>query len=55
MGEHARHRKGDVNTCPDCGKVAYEPSWYATMLAFSKEERAVIVISAEEAIASEAG
>ena len=55
MGDHATHRTGDVNTCPDCKKVAYEPSWYAAMLAFSQEERDVIVLSAREAIISTAG
>lgn len=52
MGDHATHQTGDVDTCPDCGQLAYEPTWYATMLAFSKEERDVILLSAEEAIAS---
>lgn len=52
MGDHATHQRGDVDTCPDCRQVAYEPSWYATMLAFSKEERDVILLSAEEAITS---
>ena len=52
MGDHATHRAANVNMCTDCAKVAYEPSWYAAMLAFSQRERDVIVRSAEEAIAS---
>jgi hypothetical protein len=55
MGDHSTHRTGDVNTCLDCRQAAYEPSWYAAMLAFSKEERDGIVLSAQEAIDSAAG
>jgi hypothetical protein len=55
MGDHATHRSGDVNDCPDCTQAAYEPSWYAAMLAFSKEERDVIVLSAEGAIGPRTG
>lgn len=52
MGEHATHPTEDVTTCPDCRQVTIEPSWYASMLAFSSEERFSIITSAEEAIAS---
>ncbi len=55
MGDHATHRSGEVDSCPDCRQAAYEPSWYASMLAFSKEERDVIILSAEEAIAPRTG
>jgi hypothetical protein len=54
MGDHARHRAEDVSASPE-GQAANEPSGYASMLAFSKEERDGIVLSAEEAIDSTAG
>jgi len=54
MGDHATHGDGDANTHPDGRQGADEPSSYASMLAFSKEERDVIIVSAEEAIASTA-
>ena len=49
MGDHARHRAEDVSASPE-GLVPHEPGGYASMLAFSKEERDGIVLSAEEAI-----
>ncbi len=55
MGDHATHGAGEVDSCTDCSQLAYEPSWYAAMLAFSKEERDVIVLSAERAMSSKAG
>ena len=52
MVDHARHRSEDMSATPDDGLVAIEPTGYASMLAFSKEERDGIVLSAEEAIDS---
>jgi hypothetical protein len=54
MGDYTRHRAEDVSTSPE-GQAADEPEGYASMLAFSKEERDGIVLSAEEAIDSTAG
>ena len=31
---HATHRPGTDGDCPDCREVAYEPSWYAALVAF---------------------
>jgi len=55
MSEHAKHRPEDASASTGGGQVAVEPSGYASMLAFSEEERDVIVHSAEEAIASTTG
>jgi hypothetical protein len=42
---HDTHLAGTVNACPDCRSIAYEPSWYAAMMAFEPtidvRERAV--------------
>lgn len=31
---HDTHLAGTVNDCPGCRDVAYEPSWYAALMAF---------------------
>jgi hypothetical protein len=36
MSEHREHQAGTVSGCWHCTKVAYEPSWYASLLAFSQ-------------------
>jgi hypothetical protein len=36
MSEHQEHEAGTVSGCWHCTKVAYEPSWYASLLAFSQ-------------------
>ena len=36
MSEHHEHQAGTVSGCWHCTKVAYEPSWYASLLAFSQ-------------------
>ena len=29
---HETHRAGTAKGCKECSKLAYEPSWYATLL-----------------------
>ena len=36
MSGHHEHQAGTVSGCWHCTKVAYEPSWYASLLAFSQ-------------------
>ena len=36
MSEHQEHQAGTVSGCWPCTKVAYEPGWYASLLAFSQ-------------------
>jgi hypothetical protein len=36
MSEHHEHQAGTMDGCWHCTKVAYEPSWYASLLAFSQ-------------------
>ncbi len=36
MSEHKEHSAGTVSGCRQCMKLAYEPSWYATLLSFSQ-------------------
>jgi hypothetical protein len=37
MSDHGEHRAGTVSNCLKCKAIAYEPSWYAAMLAFGGE------------------
>jgi len=36
MNEHQEHPSGTVSGCWHCTKIAYEPSWYASLLTFSR-------------------
>jgi hypothetical protein len=36
MSDLADHQAGTQSGCRHCTKVAYEPSWYASLLAFSQ-------------------
>jgi hypothetical protein len=36
MSDHREHQPGTVSGCWQCTKVAYEPSWYASLLTFSQ-------------------
>ena len=36
MSDHREHSAGTVSGCRQCMKIAYEPSWYATLLSFSQ-------------------
>ena len=39
MSEHKKHEEhsaGTVSGCWHCTKIAYEPSWYASLLTFSQ-------------------
>lgn len=36
MSEHTEHSVGTVSGCWQCMKIAYEPSWYASLLTFSQ-------------------
>ena len=37
MSKHGNHQAGTVSGCAQCVTIAYEPSWYAAMLAFAEE------------------
>jgi hypothetical protein len=39
---HATHRPGTDNGCPDCRELAYEPSWYAALVAFVSEDVTIV-------------
>lgn len=39
MSDHADHQAGTLSGCRHCTKVAYEPSWYASLLAFSQHSK----------------
>ena len=32
--DHMTHRPGTIAECPDCRRAAYEPAWYAALIAF---------------------
>ena len=36
MGDHKEHSVGTVSGCSHCTQIAYEPGWYASLLAFSQ-------------------
>ncbi len=36
MGDHKDHSVGTVSGCSHCTQIAYEPGWYASLLAFSR-------------------
>ena len=36
MSKHREHQAGSVSGCWQCTRIAYEPSWYASLLAFSR-------------------
>ena len=36
MSNHREHEAGTVSGCWRCARIAYEPSWYASLLAFSQ-------------------
>ena len=35
--DHQTHRAGTVAGCRECQGMAYEPSWYASLVAFATE------------------
>jgi hypothetical protein len=37
MEHHKMHRAGTVAGCPECQRMAYEPGWYASLVAFDVE------------------
>jgi hypothetical protein len=39
MGDHPGHKTCMDSECDLCEQIAYEPSWYASLLAFGKEPR----------------
>ena len=49
MGEHREHAAGTVSGCRHCVTVAYEPSWYASLLAFA-EGREVMRLEAAQTV-----
>jgi hypothetical protein len=32
--DHAKHRPGLIKDCTECRSFAYEPTWYAALIAF---------------------
>ncbi len=36
MSEHKELSAGMVSGCRQCMRIAHEPSWYATLLSFSR-------------------
>ncbi len=44
MGEHLGHKVGTVSDCKDCTAVAYEPSWYASLLAFGQNQYNTMIV-----------
>jgi hypothetical protein len=32
--DHTGHRPGPVKDCSECRSFAYEPTWYAALIAF---------------------
>lgn len=36
MSQHRDHQVGTISGCRHCTEAAYEPSWYASLLAFSQ-------------------
>jgi len=34
MEHHTTHQPGTVAGCPECHSMAYEPGWYASLVAF---------------------
>jgi hypothetical protein len=48
MGEHGSHQPGTVNSCSTCKELAYEPSWYAAMLAFDEARNLERVVKVSE-------
>ena len=43
MTDHSNHKAGTASDCPECGQLAYEPGWYATLLAFAQEGNFAVV------------
>jgi hypothetical protein len=39
---HATHRPGTDAECLDCRELAYEPSWYAALVAFVNDDVAIV-------------
>jgi hypothetical protein len=35
--DHKMHRAGTVAGCPECQRMAYEPGWYASLVAFDAD------------------
>lgn len=33
--DHRSHTAGTASECPECRKIAYEPSWYAKLRALA--------------------
>ena len=44
---HDTHRAGTIRGCNQCNGVTYEPGWYATLLAASKERELLVTLQEE--------
>ena len=52
MSEHREHKAGTVSGCKDCAALAYEPSWYASLLAFGEDQRETTIVLDETRISA---
>ncbi len=41
--DHHMHRPGTVKECWRCNRIAYEPGWYAALLAIEQGQTVVIL------------
>ena len=39
---HMSHRPGTDTQCPDCRELAYEPGWYASLVAFVNDDPTIV-------------
>ena len=39
---HTEHRPGTERSCSNCQELAYEPSWYASLVAFVEDGVSVL-------------
>jgi hypothetical protein len=46
MSDHRDHKAGTVEGCAECLGAAYEPGWYASMLAFSQNTGQLLTLQA---------
>jgi hypothetical protein len=49
MSKHGEHQPGTAGDCVKCTKIAYEPSWYAVMLAFEERNLDTVLHLADRA------
>jgi hypothetical protein len=42
MDHHTNHRPGTDSDCAHCQQLAYEPGWYAALVAFVEDDLVVL-------------